>query len=635
MPAARNASFTALSGTLFPLAGAMLITLFTFPALDFQTFSGLDPAYFYALNHFFRQGWVAGKDYIFSYGPLGFLKDPQAAAGLATPGVIVIALLRLLTAWTMLSLGRRTGVSPWLSFPVAFFALARLQGLDYVLFLLGAGLALLHSAQKKTVYFVSAWGVAAVGALIKLNIGFTTAVFLTILYALEGCLRQRVRNLAAGMGVFVLVLGLLWLLVYRTWDGSLEYFRHSLRLAPDNLAATVLPTTTDRGALIVSAVLFTLGCLWLYVKQREALGLAVWVAFFLVFRYSVARSDFFHLVHGFNMMVAAGALSLLSCAIRPLPVASWGLALLLWRTALHGLDYVPDPVRIPQPQLSGFKKSLWNHGATVQEALRKNIINLEADSLPATWLRLIGADTVDFFPWVTSAVARYGLNYRPRPFMQHGLGVDPFFDALTARYLCSERAAPYLIWHGGWNGQGMETMDGRYIGAEHTRTLRALLCCYELLDTRPSQGLLLLQKKASPGHDTPHDTYASFYLQEIPIVWNTWVSVPPARPDTFVWGRISGVRSLRALLRRWIWKESVYHVEFQDSVGRIFRHRLALGGAQDQMLLNPYFSAFPFLSRPLGIRAVRFRVEEGAPLLASPFILQIWKDPLCLLQKSD
>lgn len=629
MPLIRPVRIREAYGALIPLAGSVFITLFTFPALDFQTFSGLDPAYFYALNYFFKEGLVAGRDYIFSYGPLGFLKDPQALAGLATPGVVVIALLRFLTAWTLLMLGRKNGLSLGLALTVVFLALRRLQGLDYVIFILGAGLALRHRTQPKAAYLTAAWSVAAMGALIKLNIGFTTAAFLLTLSASEGPLRQRVKSLAGGIGTFLLVYLLLWLCIYRTWEGSLLYILYSMKLAPDNLAATVLPTATDREALLVSAAFFSLGCLWLFTRQHNPLGLAVWVSFFLVFRYSVARSDFFHLVHGFNIMVAAAALMLLSHAPRPVPVALWGLALLLWRTACHGLDYVPHPIRLPQPQLSGFRQSLWNHHTTVREALEKNALNLEKDSLPAPWLRQIGQEAVDFFPWVSSAAARYRLNYRPRPFMQHGLGADPLFDEITARYLCSEKAAPFMIWHGGWDSTGMKSIDGRYVGAEHVRTLRALWHCYEVVDMHRPAGLLLKRKKEITGDlSTQNLPSHSPEQRKINVAWNTWVALPTEGVNDFVWGRISGTPDPWALLRRWVWKEAVYCIDFMDTAGRIFSHRLALSGARDQMLLNPYFSAFPLLEKPHSIRAVRFRVAEGKPLLVSPFILQLWKAPL-------
>lgn len=619
---------------MIPFTGALLITAFTFPTLDFQTFSGLDPAYFFALNYFFKEGLVAGRDYIFSYGPLGFLKDPQALCGLATPGVAVIVLLRFLAAWILLNLGRKVGLSMGLAVTVVLFALARLQGLDYVVFLLGAGLALLYRAQTKPFYFFSAWSTAAFGALIKLNIGFTTAAFLLVYFALDANIKHRLKTIVSGLGIFSFVYLLLWLIACRTIEGSGLYLWYSLKLAPDNLAATVLPTTTDTGALMASALLFTAGCLWLYVKRRSPLGPAAWIAFFLVFRYSVARSDFFHLVHGFNMMVAAAVLMLLSRPVHPMPVALWGLALMLWRTAAHNLEYVPDPIRIPQPQLNGFRQSLWQHQATVQDAFQKNALNLERDSLPVPWLRHIGNESVDFFPWVTSAAARYGLKYRPRPFMQHGLGANPYFDSLSARHLCSSKAAPFLIWHGGWDSTGMQTMDGRYMGAEHTRTLLALLCCYEVVDARSQTGILLRRKAEARSPKPFEKTLQPAPIREIPLRWNEWFSIPEEF-NAHVWGKISGNVNLVALLRRWLWKEAVYYLDFQDTTGRTYTHRLALEGARDRMLLSPYYPTFPFFDQAQRIRSVRFRVTEGIAFFREPFLLTLWSDPLCASRQSD
>ena len=51
----------------------VITLLVSFPdVLGYKT-PGLDPSWRYALNKFFCEGYVCGKDFVFTYGPFGFL----------------------------------------------------------------------------------------------------------------------------------------------------------------------------------------------------------------------------------------------------------------------------------------------------------------------------------------------------------------------------------------------------------------------------------------------------------------------------------------------------------------------------------------------------------------------------------
>ena len=57
---------------------SLVVVLFTFPFIATVIEPGLDPSYMWAFNHFFANGIQFGKDVVFTYGPFGFIKKPNA-----------------------------------------------------------------------------------------------------------------------------------------------------------------------------------------------------------------------------------------------------------------------------------------------------------------------------------------------------------------------------------------------------------------------------------------------------------------------------------------------------------------------------------------------------------------------------
>lgn len=604
---------------------AICIVLFTFPALDFQTFSGLDPAYFYALNYFFNQRLVAGQDFIFSYGPLGFLKDPQAAAGLDLVGVVGILILRWVLAGYLLQLSCLHARLPLaLGIFLVLLTLAQLQSLDYVLILLAASARMVFGRSGRWIDASVAWATVALGALVKINIGFTALTLTGALVLLETVQNGQWKRFLTELTLLPSFYFIFWFLVYGHWKGALDYVRNSLLLSPDNLHTTHLPTLLDMDAVWAALGLFFLAGLWQARFQRDWMGWSMVPAFFLVFKYSVARCDFSHVVHGFHFLVVAGALWIFSGRGGSAMIAFWGLALMLWRSALHSLPYVPQPVAFPEISLRGFRQSVWNYSQTHQKALDILPDNLRSDTLPGPWLQRLKDAKVDFFPWVTSSVALYGLRYHPRPFMQHGLASGPFFDRLNAGWLLSSKGPDYVIWHGGWDSSGIATLDGRYVGLEHTRTLEALMQGYEVAESDSRIGLLLKRKpfKTTPAIPEPIELKC---FDRLACRWNKWVFIPSENKDSRLLGRLSGNVSLSGFLRKWLFKDAVLDVEIQDHLGRIFRHRLALPGAMDRMYIHPYFPEFPILPLGVSVKALRFILVEGVPVLREPFVLELFE----------
>ncbi|MCS6982036.1 MAG: hypothetical protein N2110_04590 [Flavobacteriales bacterium] len=611
----------ALSGSyLVELASTFLVTVFTFPELDYQTHSGYDAAYFFALNYFFREGLEAGKDFIFTYGPLGFLKDPQAIAGLSGLGIALILSVRLWTAWLLLRLGKTFGTPWWITLPVVAFTLASLQSLDYVVWLSGMAGALLHVRTRKFSFFLHSSAAPVLGMLIKNNIGFTTAVAVGCYYLFHNSFQRWGRIFFFLGGCFFFYLGA-WLILHGGIKGSFYYLLQSFIIAYDSVGTMVLPTDFDLFPLGISLSLFFLWSLWRWFSGPCVWSWSMWPVLFLVYRYSVARSDYFHLAHGYFFLLAVLALDLLQNPTHPGALAILALSLLFWKEAVHSLPWIPRPIPFPELHIQGFNKSLIQFEKTNDAALTVLPKNLQKDSLPDHWIRRIGNESVDFFPWPTSSIARYGLNYRPRPLIQHGLVASAFLDKWNCqRLIKNDQRARYLIWHGGWDSSGVTCMDGRYVWAEQVRTLWFLWHYYEVKDYVPGRGWLMESRSRTAWYRHPDSVSMA---QRYEICWNQWVTLPPVSSSSVLLARLEAPPYLPGFIRSTFFKEALYEMDFWLASGEIKTHRLALPGAKDMMVLNPYWEKIgpqPIMEK---VVKVRLRCLEGVPSVGPKLILRM------------
>lgn len=606
--------------SLGALAGALIVVVFTFPELDYQTHSGYDPAYFFVLNFFFREGLEAGKDFIFTYGPLGFLKDPQAAAGLSGIGMVFILGIRMWTAWLLLRLGQTFGTPWWISLPVVAFTLGFLHSVDYVVWLAGMAGAFLHVRTLHFSFFFHSIIATVLGLLIKINIGFTTAMAVGCFYLFHKHFQRwkKVALFLVGCGLFYLGV---WHILHGGLEGAFYYLAQSFMIAYDSVGTMVLPTDFDLFPLALSIFFFFMWSLWRWIAGRQVWSWSLWPAFFLVFRYSVARSDYFHLAHGYYFLLAVLALELLLSRTPPGAIAILVLSLLFWKEAVHSLPWVPRPIAYPELQTRGFMRSVIQFEKARDSAREALPGNLKRDSLPLRWVQIIGGESVDFFPWPTSSIARYGLNYRPRPLIQHGLVASAFLDKWNCQKLIkNDQRARYLIWHGGWDSSGVTCMDGRYVWTEQIRTPWLLWNFYAIRDYMQGMGCLMESRSGRVPHPLP-DSVPMPWRHE--TSWNQWITLPPISSASALLARLEAPPYGPGLIRSIFFKEALYWIDFWLASGEVRSHRLALPGALDMMVLNPYWEKIgpqPIMEK---VVKLRFRCSEGAPSVGPKLILRM------------
>ena len=562
---------------------ALLIwcVLVAFPATPPPGGLGLDPSWVLGINLAHVQGLVMGRDLVWTYGPLGFLSNPNPVGqhmwlsflyrvcmyvlwgtGLARLCFWLVTPIR--GAWIALLFGVAAALDP-------FLAGDHLEAASLVLALV----ILQDESRWKPVELLLLSFLAATAMLVRYNLGVELiAVFLVLAVQKDG-VRRAIPALAA------LPTAILTLYLAETGHVATlgSYFRNGWELATGYSEAMSLPGPAgDVFAILVALVcLFGVG-IWFGGRGPRvwaALASAAVFAFFL-FKNSVTRQDgphaspffiklavislFFWIGTGKRRM-AAGCLLALQVALLTAGyifvgrVWSGTSERLLNRLALRGT--------------AALARDYFHWPQTWRRLAAETSHNVWEGRLPAPFHQAVGDGTVDVEPWNIAAVIANGWRWQPRPVFQSYAAFTPALDNLNARHIRSPRSADFVLVN--W-----ETIDSRHPFLDDPSSWRARLDNYASDYAGP--GTLLMRRRNAPVLRTSEPLGAAS------LRWNQDAAVPSStdwvilyadvRPT--VWGK------LRRLLFRLdpIWLMA----EFRS--GHKERWRIMRPNLEDGVLIN-------------------------------------------------
>ncbi len=549
--------------------------------------TGLDASWRLGLNLAHRQQLVAGRDIVFTYGPLGYLIYPDPVSGtpiaalLERIGLYLItmaALVRLV--WVHESKATAFWVTTMLA---AAFALnlSPVKSQDVMAVTVVGLLALIDRSRWRWLELALLASLAAFESLVKLNQGIEwVGVFLVVMaaaYPLRNSLERR-------RWIWVLAwLPLCGTLLYWLSTGSLAglagYVRWGWEIGSGHSETMGLVGPLWPVALAVATIALSFGVVLLTAADWRALlpGLmpAVIVAFFS-FKESMVRQDA-HAVY-FHLRFACGLLFLLVCAkvardrrlILALSFFSAAMGYAITAEEYPGYARaVRDRAELRETgqRLAAFWnwRDTWANVGAVQHEIYKDL------RLPARYRQMVGGGTVDAEPWDVDAVEANGWRWLPRPAFQSYIAYTPALDALNAAHLESDRAADFVLL------KFME-VDGRHPFLEAPQSWHALLDRYDLA-LATEAGFLLRRRRESR-----YEPMAR--VGQLTAHWDETVPVPQG-PGLLVMGpqmRPSIGGKLESMLFRSppVYMDGVFHS------GRKLRWRCVPRNLAAGFLINPF-----------------------------------------------
>lgn len=497
-------------GLLAIVACAFALTLVS----EVASYGGLDltGSWEAALAHFLRHSWQAGKDYVFTYGPLGYfgtvLFEPALFWHKYAWELVISASLAALLLRVFL---RLDPLSRWVfSFVVLTFNfhLADVRLATLIL------LAVLYLCERPRLgpWTVGCWVLVAAACLVK----FTLLLFAVGLAAvLVGSLlwRGHWRLAAAHLGWWLSCLAGWWLALGQSLANVPAYLRGSWELSRAYAVAMALPDAQARQVILAACLLTgVVGCLAL-VDRRAPGGWAVPLAivWFLGFQWKLgfSRPDG-HEAAFFASAVLAPFF--LFTAARPMGAAAVRAAvgLAFVTIALSELPFCTVRDRRPHYDLldgAGFAQResarlasryeqacdqlayVLRPGAQKAARQRRRTSLLKRPEGLSHIQERVGDESVDCLSFGQGWLLGQGLNWRPRPVFQSYLTYTPWLLRANAEFYRSDRAPRYVAFL-------TEAIDGRQQTVEDGAALCVILNRYMpiLRERRRGLGILLLER---------------------------------------------------------------------------------------------------------------------------------------------
>jgi len=533
---------------------------------------------------------VAGRDIVFTYGPLGYLTYPDPVCG--TP---ILALLYRIGLY-FVSLAALCRLVRLEQSKVAAFWTAVLLGLAVVLdplpeqsqgiiaIIAVALLVLVDRSNWRLVELSLLAVLAALEFLVKLDQGVEgVAIFLAVMAAAameSRPLDSRARRLwLAVPGVLPLSIAILFWLSTGSLLSLAGYVRSGWEVASGYSEAMGLPGPLWQPALAGAMIAASFAAVLLTAGDLRALlpGLtpALIVAFF-AFKHAMVRQD----AHAalFQVKFAAGLLFLLVSARLPrdrrlilvLELFTVVMAYTVAVEQFHGFDAeirARLELRNAPPTLDAFWHwpATWANIGAAEHTARATL------RLPARFHEIVGNGTVDGEPWDVDVVQANGWRWQPRPVFQSYTAYTPALDRINAEHLQSDRTADFVL-------LSFATVDARHPFLEAPRSWRALLDRYDL---KWSGGGWLLLQHRSQSHYGP-----LAHLGNYTAHWDEDVTIPNGNGLLAMGPRISP--SLAGKVESILFRTAAVYLDGVFSSGRRFHWRCVPRNLGAGFLIRPF-----------------------------------------------
>lgn len=495
---------------LFKIFSLIFLGHFLVPYSVYNSFGiELDPSYFIALNLAVENGFIFGKDFIFTYGPLGIL---ALRLPIIVPEYLIIffdiyLISNLLIIIYLILKNNFSPVYVILTFLV-ILTLRNFYGPEIVWPLLFIFYFMCYySLRKKTFSFPLLNAIFLVNLLfyIKLNLGLIVYLvfFVFLLYALftKGL---HYKTIAFS---FCLSFIFLFLAAHLLKVDIVNYTKGSLALVDAYNDAMYLKVFKEKYlwmALMIIAAYILL--LFLNVRIIFKNSFSILVIFFtslsvyVLFKQGFVRADghlyaffqfitllfvlpwFFltHLRNHFSYLV------IFSLAISCIPLGKY-----LIKSTYRG-------------------KNLYSYYAPEKFYLSYEY-SRESVQFPEYFINEIGEKTTDIIPWSISYIYFNDLKYNPRPVIQSYSAYNGYLDLQNQQKYLHSSAPDYIFYEIG-------TVDGRYHLWDETRTKLALLQRYNV-DKRWNEMFLLKKTENLQPVDTLEKINSTIRLNE-------WAEIP-------------------------------------------------------------------------------------------------------------
>ncbi len=602
----------------------LAVAILTWDYVQITPAPGIDPSWMLGLNLATAEGLDYGTEFVFTYGPLGFLDQPMVVDGLqAALGGLWLLGLRAALAASLLWAARRSfqwPVAALVAFGVAVLVPPTVGSVAIALTALWCLVALQAGAPAWTSPLVAYGGgaLAAVEAMVKLNVGATVLALVAItVIALPG---SRGLNLARVAATFAACFAALWFAAGQGIGNLDDYVSTSIEIVSGYQRSMQIESGAvgwDWAAAI--AVIVATAAAVLRVGSpagrpaRIAIPVLLAVLSFSLLKYGFVRHDGGHVAVLFGVLAVAWLAPRWRGGERiALGAGLAAIAAVYFPVSDQSLDATFEP-RTAVDQVKTLVVPSERREA--RDSARASLLAYYA--LDLRMLARVDGDPVDARPWEVALVWAYGLDWRPLPVIQDYSAYTPELDRSNAEALASDEGPRFVLRHLGYDNSSLVGIDGRLTTFDAPAEQRILLCRFRAVLTTDRYQLL---------ERAPDRCGAERPLGAVEAGYGEPVTVPRARSDEAVIARIEGAggQGLERL-RTLAYKEAPRTISLDG-----IRTRFQTATAPDGILLSaPRTADFPApFALALGPPTIAIDSAGGAATSSGPLRYEFYAVPI-------
>lgn len=598
----------------FILLFCLLAVMLTFPGLLHGYGPGIDMAYVWAYNHLFVHDFTALRELIFTYGPLGFLKFPQAMGLNAWTGFLFLVLLRWLQAVLFLQVLKKYREKLRIIDYLVLLLLLRITSYDLAFASIMLCGGLLAEAEKKWYPWVPGLLLAAVGLYIKFSIGVVAfAVFGAYLAVL---VVQKKLPMRQAVWPVLVALAAVWVLGFALSGQAgyaYTYILHALKISASYAAALSLHPENNKGPLWLSLLLLLAYPLVLRKNWQPALFVSLLAGLFIVWKHSIVREESWHIFLLVQTLLMGWLyLIVLSPKRRPWLLVIASVALVgLWRYTyqLGGVRQFLETGNTP----ASFFDQLRSLSSPTQ-ASPGSEPGLQYALLPTDVRSLIGNQSVDIYPWDLNYAAVNHLNWHPRPGLQ-SIDFNPWLDEQSANFYRGPQAPEFVLWHRSNDrfDREMGSFEERYLLSSEPLTVDALLANYEPVTVRHNFTLYRKKQTASPVAYAKGQTIALRFGQMLAVPQTDGLLKADVRLSLNGLGKLVGA----------LYKEPAFFIRYKWVDGSEYYYNVLRHNAPSGIWVQPFVSSLFFPdARKFRVDSIGFFTTQ--PSLSASYVALTW-----------
>lgn len=505
---------------------------------------GIDPSWQISLSMAVNQGLTFGKDWLFTYGPLGYLSTRYAVY----TGIIPLVLLDIFTVAVLIYILRYVfktlgTLSQCLVVPYFIAMCAHNPETTFQLFTFFVFLICHHYRTNRLMSLILAWCISVLVFYIKLNLGIVTSgiLYLYLLWQSFANPKSRITGLTAmGLHLIAIVVSSYFLHVDLPGYliGSLEIINgyNDAMFTVDHIVWTARYAYFDLALatiILVSLLIFVITSFRFLLKSPSDIFISLLMFFtlFLGFKQGFTRFTISSMPYPFfygaffvgiaylfteNERVKRNVGNLFKVFLLISPLVSSGL----------GVSY--NKISIPYQDLV-FSNNQFQHALTDEMNRKEYHINAEIT-------RKLQGKTVDVFPYEISYTYFNDLHYNPRPAIQSYQAYNDYLTTLNYKKYTSPTAPDFILYT-----LGRPTDVQRYNFWDDAKSTLAMLQNYQYDTTTMSRDTLqVLKKRIQPGKIIKTNKRNITFKMNEPVALSqtgklNWTSI---QVEYSLWGKI-------------------------------------------------------------------------------------------------